>query len=91
MVEPSLLKCSSLAMAEILGEGVLLTKFCLLMKEHEEMEDDDDNFWNFMSVTRLLGAANEPADDIAANVDAIYSFFNYLPTFHKSSFYSLPI
>lgn len=73
MAEPSLLKCSSLAMAEILGEGVLLTTFCLLAKEHEEMEEDDDSFWNFLSATRPLGAANEPADDMAANVDAIYS------------------
>lgn len=37
------------------------------------MEEDDDSFWKFLSATRPLGAANEPADDMAANVDAIYS------------------
>ena len=73
MAEPSLLKCNSLAIAEILGEGVLLAALCLLAKENEEIEEDDDSLWNLLSATRPLGAAKEPADDIAANVDAIYS------------------
>lgn len=73
MAEPSLLKCNSLAMAQILGARVLLiATFCLLERENEEIEARDDKLSNFLSTTRPLGAAKEPTEVMAANVDAIY-------------------
>lgn len=62
MAEPSLLKCNSLAMADILGQGVFLRTLWRLTKEHDEIDDDDDS---------LLGAASDAADDMPAYVDAI--------------------
>lgn len=65
-------------MAQILGERFLHDiTFCLLTNEHEEMEAEDDNLSeegaNFLSMTRQLGAAKEPTEDMAVKVDAIDS------------------
>lgn len=75
MADPSLLKCSSFA-AQILGRRDLLrTAFRLLTNEDEEMDAKDDNLLeedeSFLSMTRPLGATNEPKDDMAVKVDAI--------------------
>ena len=65
-------------MAEIFGIRFLpRTVFCLLTKEHEEIEADDDNLSDedasFLSITRDPCATKEPAEDIAVKVDAITS------------------
>lgn len=58
-------------MAEIIRDRLLLTsELCLLPKENEEIEADEESF---VSVTLHPGAAKEPAEDIAAKVDAITS------------------
>lgn len=71
MAEPSLLKCKSLAMAEILhGEGVLLSKRLRLAAKEgvDAIDDEDESFRNLVSTRRaLVGGAKEPA----AKVDAI--------------------
>ncbi len=71
-----MLKCNSFAMAQILGERFLRITFCLVANENEEMEAEDDNLSeeeaNFLSITRQLGAANEPSEDMAVKLDAIY-------------------
>lgn len=73
MAKPSLLKCNSLAMAEILqGEGVLLSKRLRLAakEEVEATEEEEESFWNLASTRpgrALVGGAKEPA----AKVDAI--------------------
>jgi hypothetical protein len=63
-------------MAQILGERFLRITFCLVANENEEMEAEDDNLSeeeaNFLSITRQLGAANEPSEDMAVKLDAIY-------------------
>lgn len=75
MAEPSLLKCNSLAMAYILGEGVLVLskrlRLAAAKEEREEIEEDDDSLWNLLSKRGAAGGAKEPAEDMAANVDAI--------------------
>jgi hypothetical protein len=64
-------------MAQILGERFLRDiTLCLLTNEHEEMEAEDDNLSegaNFISITRQLGVAKEPTEDMAVKVDAIDS------------------
>lgn len=63
------MKCNSFAIAEIMGDRFLLiSKLCLLPKENEEIEAEDESFLSF---TRHPGAAKEPTEDIAVNVDAI--------------------
>ena len=58
-------------MAQILGEWFLCEiTFCLLTNEHEEMEAEDESF---LSITRQLGAAKEPTEDMAVKVEAIDS------------------
>ncbi|KAK5819608.1 hypothetical protein PVK06_024624 [Gossypium arboreum] len=62
--------------AEILGRRDLLrTTFRLLRNEKEEMDAKDDNLLegdeSFLSMTRPLGATNEPTYDMAVKVDAI--------------------
>jgi hypothetical protein len=62
-------------MAYILGQGVLVVskrlRLAVAKEEREEIEEDDDSFWNLLSKRRAAGGAKEPAEDMAANVDAI--------------------
>lgn len=63
-------------MAQIFGSrDFLRVTLRLLPKVHGEMRDRDDSFSeetaNLLSITLLLGAAIEPAEDIAMKVDAI--------------------
>ena len=65
-------------MAEIFGICLLPRPvFCLLTKEHEEIEADDDNLSDedasFLSIAREPCATKEPAEDIAVKVEAITS------------------
>ncbi|KAK5785764.1 hypothetical protein PVK06_040381 [Gossypium arboreum] len=63
--------------AEILGiRDLLRTTFHLLRNEDEEMDAKDDNLLkeveSFLSITKPLGATNEPTDDMAVKMDAIF-------------------
>ena len=76
IADPSLLKYKSFAIAVILGERVLRrTTFCLLPNDLEDMEPKEDDLFkedpSFLSVTQVPGAAKEPTEDEAMNVDAI--------------------
>lgn len=75
MAEPSLLKCKSLAMADIRGEGVLVVsnrlRLAAAKEEREVIAEEDESFWNLLSKRRVVGGAKEPAENMAANVDAI--------------------
>nr|GMD26122.1 Uncharacterised protein [Ipomoea batatas] len=76
IADPSLLKYNSLA-AAVIWQGRVLrrTTFFLLPKELEDIEARDDNLFeeiaSLLSFMQLLGAANEPAEDMPAKVEAI--------------------
>ena len=75
IADPSLLKWSSLAALTLRERDPGRTTLCGLPNRLPEMEAKDDNLFeenaSFLSMARPLGAANVPAEDMAANVDAI--------------------
>lgn len=70
------MKYNSFAAAVTRGRDFRTTTLCLLPNGHEDIEANDDNFVEeltiFLSITEPLGVIKEPTDDMAANVEAIY-------------------
>ena len=78
IAESSLLKCNSLAIAQILEESPLCKiTFCFLpQKALEDIESNDDS-WpeelkNFLSIVLLQGNPGKPIDDMAMKDDVIF-------------------
>ena len=78
IAEPSLLKCNSLAIAQILEESPLCKiTFCFLpQKALEDIESNDDS-WpeelkNFLSIVLLQGNTGEWIEDVTMKDDVIF-------------------